>query len=213
MGTPAINTALPRVRQRLLEAAVSLVRLKGYASTSVDNLCSQAGVTKGGFFHHFKSKGALGIAAANHWSVTTGELFNNAPYHQQHDPLDRVLGYLDFRKAILIGKTADYTCFVGTLVQEIHDTYPELRQACDASISGHAAIIEKDIALAMQLYEVRGSWTAESLALHTQVVLQGAFILAKAKNSAAIAVASIDHLRRYIELLFQLPTRQRKEIS
>lgn len=49
-------------------------------------------------------------------------------------------------------------------------------------------------------------WTAASLALHTQAVLQGAFILAKAKakakNSAEIAAESVDHLRRYIELLF-----------
>ncbi|MEP7330292.1 MAG: TetR/AcrR family transcriptional regulator, partial [Betaproteobacteria bacterium] len=46
------------------------------------------------------------------------------------------------------------------------------------------------------------AWTAESLALHTQAVLQGAFILAKAKGGAAVAIESIDHLYRYIELLF-----------
>jgi TetR/AcrR family transcriptional repressor of nem operon len=61
----------------------------------------------------------------------------------------------------------------------------------------------------MKRYRVRASWTAEGLALHTQAVLQGAFILAKAKGNAAIAAASIDHLRRYIELLFQ-PSKKRK---
>ena len=54
----------------------------------------------------------------------------------------------------------------------------------------------------MQQRGLRGEWTAKSLALHTQAVLQGAFILAKAKDDAKIAAASIDHLRRYIELLF-----------
>jgi TetR/AcrR family transcriptional repressor of nem operon len=49
-------------------------------------------------------------------------------------------------------------------------------------------------------------WTAKSLALHTQAVLQGAFILAKAKGGAEIAADSIDHLIRYLELLF-LPDR------
>jgi TetR/AcrR family transcriptional repressor of nem operon len=36
-----------------------------------------------------------------------------------------------------------------------------------------------------------------------QAVLQGAFILAKAKGDAAFAGESIDHLRRYVGLLFK----------
>ena len=201
------------VRQNLLNAAFSLIREKGYSSTSVDELCAQAGVTKGAFFHHFKSKDALAVAAANHWSEITGAFFENAPYHKHSDPLERVLGYLDFRKAILKGDIAEFTCLVGTMVQEIYGTNPDIRKACEASISGHAAKVEADIAEAMKRYRIRGPWTAESLALHTQAVLQGAFIMAKAKGGAAIAAASIDHLRRYIELLFQPAKRKGKETS
>src|SRR5271165_1846330 len=200
-------------RQKLLDAAFSIIREKGYAATSVDELCAQAGVTKGAFFHHFKSKDALGVAAAHHWSVLTGAFFETAPYHKHSDPLERVLGYLDFRKAILKGEIAEFTCLVGTMVQEIYDTNPDIRAACEASISTHAAKIEGDIAEAMKRYRIRAPWSAESLALHTQAVLQGAFILAKAKGSAAIAAASIDHLHRYIELLFQPARRTRKEMS
>jgi TetR/AcrR family transcriptional regulator, transcriptional repressor for nem operon len=51
-------------------------------------------------------------------------------------------------------------------------------------------------------------WSADSLALHTQAVLQGAFILAKAKGGPAVAEESVDHLARYIGLLFaQHPKR------
>jgi TetR/AcrR family transcriptional regulator, transcriptional repressor for nem operon len=198
-------------RQKLLEGALLLIREKGYSSTSVDELCTHAGVTKGAFFHHFKSKGALAVAAANHWSEITGAFFETAPYHQHSDPLDRVLGYLDFRKALLKGKIAEFTCLVGTMVQEIYGTNPEIREACEASISAHAAKVEADIVQAMKRYRIRAPWTAKSLALHTQAVLQGAFILAKANGGAAIAAASIDHLHRYIELLFQPPKHKRKE--
>jgi len=196
-------------RDKLLDAALSLIREKGYSSTSVDELCARAGVTKGGFFHHFRSKDALAVAAANHWSEVTGAFFETAPYHQHSDPLDRVFGYLDFRKAILKGEIAEFTCLVGTMVQEVYGTDPDIRDACEASICGHAATVETDIAAAMKRYRIRAAWTAESLALHTQAVLQGAFILAKAKGDAAIAAASIDHLRRYIELLFQRAKRKR----
>jgi TetR/AcrR family transcriptional repressor of nem operon len=198
----SVQTPKSATQQKLLQAAFTLIREKGYTSTSVDELCAQAGVTKGAFFHHFKSKNDLAVAAAKHWSAITGAFFETAPYHKHSEPLERVLGYLDFRKAILKGEIAEFTCLVGTMVQEIYITNPDIREACEASISGHAAKVGADIADAMKRHRIRAAWTAESLALHTQAVLQGAFIMAKVKGDAATAAASIDHLRRYIELLF-----------
>lgn len=55
----------------------------------------------------------------------------------------------------------------------------------------------------MQRYQIHAPWTARSLALHTQAVLQGVFIMAKAKGSATLAAESINHLHHYIQLLFQ----------
>ena len=59
-----------------------------------------------------------------------------------------------------------------------------------------------DIAEAMVRYGVTGV-TAPGLALHTQAVLQGAFILAKAKGDATVARESVVHLKRYFEFLFK----------
>ena len=192
----------PSAKTKILDAALMVIRAKGYAATTVDDLCEASDVTKGAFFHHFKSKDDLAVAAAEHWSNVTDELFEAAPYHRHADPLQQVLGYLEFRKQLLTGDVAEFTCLVGTMVQETFESSPAIRAACDASISGHAAKIETDIAEAMQQRGLCGEWSAKSLALHTQAVLQGAFILAKAKDDAKIAAASIDHLRRYIELLF-----------
>jgi len=196
------QAAKPDARSKLLDAALSVIRTKGYSATTVDELCAAAGVTKGAFFHHFKSKDTLGVAAAEHWSETTGALFAEAPYHDHADPLDRVLGYVAFRKALLQGGVPEFTCLVGTMVQETFETSPAIRDACDRSISGHAATLEADIEAAMRDRGMAPDWTAKSLALHTQAVLQGAFVLAKAKGGAEIAADSIDHLTRYLELLF-----------
>jgi TetR/AcrR family transcriptional regulator, transcriptional repressor for nem operon len=189
-------------KTKFLNAAMHVIRLKGYTATRIEDVCAEAGLTKGSFFHHFKSKEDLALAAAEHWEEVTSEFFRSAPYRQLDDPLDRVLAYVDFRKEILRGELADFTCLMGTMVQEVYDTNPDIREACNRSISSHAATIEADIAEAIQKYGVEGDWTAQSLALYTQATLQGAFILAKAKSGSEIAVDCIDHLHRYIEMLF-----------
>ena len=192
----------PSAKDKLLDASLSLIREKGYAAMRVDELCERAGVTKGAFFHHFKSKSELGVAAAEHWSSITGGLFASAPYHAPADALDRVLGYIDFRRELIAGSAAEYSCVVGTMVQEMFELEPEIRDACAASIFGHASTLVADIEEAMA---ERGMDTAGamSLAVHTQAVLQGAFILAKAKDDVAVARSSVEHLRRYVELLFE----------
>ncbi len=188
---------------KLLNAALRVIREKGYSATTVDDLCTAAGVTKGAFFHHFRSKEELAISAAEYWAETTNAFFAAAPYHAPEDPYQRVLAYIDFRRSILQGKVPEFTCLVGTMVQETYDLYPAIRDACNASITGHAATLVADIAAAAAKHSVILPMSAESLALHTQAVIQGAFVLAKAGNDVAIAVDSLEHLRRYIELQFQ----------
>jgi TetR/AcrR family transcriptional repressor of nem operon len=203
----ALNRSSKRRRSRnarsqLLDAALKLIREQGLAATSVDELCAAAGVTKGAFFHHFESKEALAVAAADHWSETTGALFASAPYHEHEDPLDRFLAYLDFRKELVRGPLPEFTCLVGTMVQEAYGASDDLRDACRRSIEGHAATLEADIEAATSKYGVHRSWTARSLAQFTQAALQGGFILAKAANNPAPALDAIDHLKRYAEQLF-----------
>lgn len=199
----------PSARSKLLDAAIAVIRAKGFAATSVDDLCAQAGVTKGAFFHHFASKEALGAAAADHWRETTGALFAAAPYHQPADPLDRILAYLDLRAALLQGDTAQFTCLAGTLLQETHLSAPAITQAAYTAIRSHAETLEPDFAAAIALYGPPESPSPKSLALLTQAMLQGAFILAKGQGGPEPVHDAIAHLRRYFSLLFP---RTRKEM-
>lgn len=196
---------IPRgeARTRLLETALRVVREQGFAATSVDTLCKAAGVTKGAFFHHFDSKEALGAAAADYWSETTSALFADAPYHIPADPVDRVFAYLDFRSALIDGELAEFTCLVGTMVQETYGTSDAIRDACNRSITGHAATLEADIQAAMDARGVSAPFTAQSLALLTQTVIQGGFITAKAAGSKAPALDAIAHLKRYFAFIFE----------
>jgi len=205
MTTNETSESRRESKTRILNAALQVIRSKGYNATRIEDVFEAAGLTKGSFFHHFSTKEELAIAAADYWSEMTSAVFAAAPYHAAADSLERVLAYVDFRKALLRGELPEFTCLVGTMTQEVYGTHPAIRDACEASISGHAGTLVPDIQAAMQKYGVPGDWTAESLALFAQAAIQGAFILAKAKNGIAPAIDAVDHLHRYIELLFNHP--------
>ncbi len=189
-------------KTKLLEAAQNVIRAKGYTATTIDDICDAAGVTKGSFFHHFKSKDDLALSAVAYWNETAEGFFAAAPYHQSKEPLQRLLGYIDFRAEILQGELADYTCLLGTLVQETYATHPDIRAACDKGLSTHIAVLTRDIEAAKQLYVPDAPWSAVSVGFFIQTVLQGAFIFAKAKQGPEVARESLAHLRLYLSSLF-----------
>ncbi len=186
---------------KLLDAAVSVIRHHGYAGASVEEICRAAGVSKGAFFHNFKSKDDLARAAAAHFARRADALFDDAPFMKLADPRARVLGYLRFRRSILHGEAADYTCLLGAIVQEAHETHPELRDACGGHIFDHAKRIEADLAGAKASCAPDADWSPQSVAIFTQAVLQGAFVLAKASQRPEVAADCIDHLIDYVERL------------
>ena len=195
--TPARGTG----RMAILDAAMRLFRQKGFAATSVDDLCTAAGVTKGAFFHHFRSKDDLGAAAALHWSETTGAMFAAADYHAKSDPLDRVFAYLDLRRSFIADEIWAFSCVAGTLAQETHATHPAIRDAAGVAVRGGVGHIAADLAEALTFHPVPGV-TGEDLALFVQVVVQGGIVMAKARDDPGVARAALDHAERYLRLVF-----------
>src|ERR1700761_2239381 len=117
-------------KTRFLDAASHVFRVKGYSATRVEDICEAARLTKGSFFHHFDSKEELALETAEYWTIGSDALFASAPYWRHSDPLDRLLAYVDSRKSLIQGELSDITCLMGTMVQEVYDTHPAIRDAC-----------------------------------------------------------------------------------
>ena len=202
-------------KTKMLDAALKVIRAKGYTAATLDDICAAAGVTKGSYFHHFKSKEEMALMAVRHWNTMTGGLFATAAYQQLADPRDRVLAYIDLRADILQGELPDYTCLLGTMVQELYETNPRIRDACNAGIRGHAATVAADIAQAKALYVPDADWDPMVVALYTQATIQGAFILAKAQGGPQIAEQCIHLLRCHVASLLGLNHEipQHKELT
>jgi TetR/AcrR family transcriptional repressor of nem operon len=192
-------------RAKLLDAARDVIRAKGYAATTVDDICAAAGVSKGSFFHHFESKEQMGIAAVEAFGAMAEGIFTTAPYTELPDPRDRVFGYVAFRAAMLDAGIAQFTCLFGTTVQEVHATHPELRAACNREMTAHVAMLARDLEAARKKYAPKARWKAKSVGYFMQSVLQGAFILAKARQSPRVANDCLAHLRAYLETLLGSP--------
>ena len=195
--TPARGTG----KLAILDAAMRLFRQKGFAATSVDDLCVAAGVTKGAFFHHFRTKEDLGAAATLHWSDTTAAMFAAAGYHAHADPLDRVFAYLDLRRSLLGAEIWAFSCVAGTLAQETHASHPGIRAAAGQAVRGGMDHVRAHLAEALLHHPVPGV-DAGTLAQFVQVAVQGGIVLAKALDDPAAAKAAFDHVERYLRLLF-----------
>jgi len=57
-------------RTKILEAAIKLFSGRGFNAASVDDICKEAGLSKGAFYHHFESKQALFLALLDGWLQT-----------------------------------------------------------------------------------------------------------------------------------------------
>ena len=183
-------------KQKLLDAAIDVIRKKGYAATRVDDIAAYAGVTKGSFFHHFSSKEECARAAAARWREQAEVAFSQSGYRDAPSPAARVLAYLDFRIRILEGPVESYACYAGTLLQEVHLTCPALAADCAEVIFNHAQSLEFDLAAALG----PDACEASDLAFHIQATIQGALLMAKAEGHGRGARKSLEYLQQYLAI-------------
>src|SRR5262249_4391624 len=189
-----------RTRDKLLEAAQELMLAKGYVATSVDEVCQAAGLTKGSFFHYFPGKEDLGVAVAQRFSDRKRQAFEAAPFRRLADPLDRVFGYVDFLIEMTSTPLAAGGCLLGTFVQELSQTHPNIRAVCAACFEAALDDLERDLEQARARH-AQATWDARSLAEHLFAVIQGAIILAKARQDARVMQESLGHFKRYLQTL------------
>ena len=119
-------------RDKLVGVGTDLLRRNGYTATTVDEICSAAGLTKGAFFHHFPSKEALAAECLHQWPATMASLHRSAAYQSIDDPVEKVLASIDFIIEILKNPDVHKSCLAGTMVQEVSETNPVLRDAAQA---------------------------------------------------------------------------------
>jgi TetR/AcrR family transcriptional regulator, transcriptional repressor for nem operon len=187
-------------REKLLTAGTDLFRRQGFVATSVDEICTEAGVTKGAFFHHFQTKEALAEACLAAWDERFKAMFAAAPFQAIDQPLEKLLAALEFFAGLFDDPNMLKSCLAGTTVQEVAETHPVLREAaqnCFLSGERHFQALLNDACCARGL-----KLDTASLARLWMATMQGSFLLCKASGDPSIVSTNLRHFTHYIESLF-----------
>jgi TetR/AcrR family transcriptional repressor of nem operon len=190
-------------KRRLLDGAEQLMLAKGFAATTVDEICQAAGVTKGSFFHYFKSKDDLAKAVLERFCEVRARLMQESPLRKKKDPLERVYGSIDTFIEVSRSPLAKNGCLLGNFAQELSDSHPRMRSLCAKRFAEWAAVLKQELDEAKAQYLPKSRLDTDSLAEHFIAIVEGALILSKAKQDMGVMEKSLRHFRRYLESLFE----------
>lgn len=185
-----------------MEAANRLMLAKGFTATSVEEICQEAGVTKGSFFHYFQSKEDLGKTVAEYYWQTMWGLIEQAPSRTLTDPLARINGFVDYFIEVANNPTVKQGCLLGNFAQELADTYPEIRNVCARWFAQWVQELQKDLEEAKEKYIPESSLDTKDLANYIIAVIEGSWLLGKAYQDSTVNVKNLAHLKRYIGNVF-----------
>jgi TetR/AcrR family transcriptional repressor of nem operon len=188
-------------REALIRTGIELFRRHGFSATSVDDICKEAHVTKGAFFHHFESKEALAEECLRQWDQQACVLDAAAPFQSISDPLEKLLAGMDYYIELLGDPQMLKSCLAGTTVHETAESNPKLRAAANLCILNQELRIKARLDDACRSRGKR--LDTASLAVLWIATIQGALVLFKASNDGAVVAQSAKHVREYIRSLFE----------
>jgi TetR/AcrR family transcriptional repressor of nem operon len=180
---------------------------RGFTATGVDEICAEAGLTKGSFFHYFKSKAEFGEALLGHYWTSTQQLFESAPFRELGDPLERLHGYFDLLAALACDPQIEKSCLFGNLSQEVAPTHAGLRAACGQGFARWADQIAHDLDEAKTVHRPVTDFNSVGLAEHFIAIYEGSLVLTKAKGDPRVLEENIEHFRAYLQALFDETAR------
>ena len=193
-------------RERILELAEAAVLAKGFAATSIDELIAAAGITKSGFFYHFKDKGELAAAlmeryVARNDSVLT-DIFCRAD-ELNEDPLH---GYLVGLK-LLAEMTADLPgahpgCLVASFCYQDRLFSQDVRDLTFRGVAGWRKIFLDRLTRIAERYPPKIPVDLEALADMANTLVDGGIILSRVMRDRHILPQQIMLYRDFVRAVF-----------
>ena len=186
----------PRVatdkRERLMEAAKSLIHQQGFNQTTLADIAQESGVPLGNVYYYFKTKDDIARAVIDEYRHKIDQVLREVS-DKEPDPKKR-LGFLVKQMASSREELASHGCPVGSLCQELSKSQTPLAPRADD-------IFRTQIKWATEQFKLLGRKDATDLAVHLIASLQGICVLASALQNPDMAGRQLTRLNNWINEL------------
>ncbi|MDP0490029.1 MAG: TetR/AcrR family transcriptional regulator [Verrucomicrobiota bacterium JB023] len=188
-------------RASLVEATVKLILGQGFAATRVDEICREAGVTKGAFFHHFASKEDIGKAAIDWWGRMGDRVYSPAWSDDGRDPLTRLNQMLEIMHSFT-ERPDPCVCVVGMMSQEYGQTDTPYRECCQQELDNWTKQVAKLLAEAKKKHRPGTRFDPLTVANFLNSLWQGSMLIAKTQGQPRLIQDNLAIARSYLLTLF-----------
>jgi AcrR family transcriptional regulator len=195
-----------QTRERLLDLAEDAVLHKGFASTSIDELIAAAGITKSGFFYHFRDKNDLAKALLVRYLESDEAIFDKLLAQADALNEDPLHGFLVFLK-MLADMMADLSsghpgCLVASYCYQDRLFRQDVRDLTAAGVRAWRQRFRERLERIAARYPPRIEVDLDALADMLSAVVDGGIILSKTLSQPRHLPEQVLLYRSFVKLIF-----------
>ncbi len=194
-------------RERLLEVAEAAVLEKGFSATSIDELIAAAGITKSGFFYHFKDKNELAKELMQRYIATNDAILDDIMRRADElndDPLHGFLVSLKLFAELLADLPGGHPgCLVASFCYQDQMFSGEIRALTRTGVEGWRKRFRDRLEKISERYPPRIPVNIDELADMANALVDGGIIMGKIFKDPAILPKQVLLYRDLIRLIFQ----------
>ena len=195
-GKKAVET-----RQAILNIAIDEVHCNGFRATGLNDVLCKAGVTKGAFYHHFKSKSDFGLAVVREIFERTIKQLWIKPLEQEDAGVNTLQNTIEYAMAATNERFATLGCPLGNIVTEMANQDEKIRQALIQMMDQWRFNIRKVLKSDQEKGLIRGDVDCESSSYFILSALEGAMTLTKPYHSPGPYRTALRGLLGYLQSL------------
>jgi TetR/AcrR family transcriptional repressor of nem operon len=193
-------------RDKILVESKALVFENGFSGTSIDQILERTGITKGAFFYHFKTKNLLAKALIEEFAKEDISHMNEALEKTERlegDPLDRLLRFIQEFIDMMSNLKEPLGCLYASYTYEPSQFDQDILNHISETLLAWRTTMEQLLKDVLEEYDIKGDVDIRSLADHTVVIFEGAYVVSKALNEPNTTAEQLKHLKNYFRLLFE----------
>jgi len=188
-------------RLMILQKAFELIYVKGYQTTSIDDIIATTKVTKGAFYYHFKTKDKMGLAIIN--EILKPTLTNSfiEPLQTEENPLEAIYNLMDNLLMKNDFLKVEYGCPASNFTQEMTPWNTEFNKALNELTQEWTKAITATIERGKKNGTIRKDVNAKQVTIFVMSGYWGIRNLGKLENSKKVYVSYLKQLKIYLDSL------------